>query len=584
MAWKTSTTASAGEIGPEWFDEQEYSGLSVYGMIFELLDNSLEHRVKTPKHYPLEIIVQVVQSKTNKMEADIIRVVDNGTGMAKKIIPKAFSPYGMAQYYSSDPAALSEHGMGMKKALRGLGSNHKIITKQAKKAAWKIETDDIRYMPTKTPPTLESNALFTFNEHTYDHGTYIEITNLSSEARDLLYKSGAHQEFEKNLMWAIGQRYRNFLSQSYFTAGKFCLQRLDHTGKLVEEIEIEPVRPVYYFNPVGTHGKPWFSNHNIKSDILGEWEAKVTFGFAPRQVEKEWDHITDDAPMKGHPYYSSRRGAGFDITRKGIVLQTGFFEKENRFSSAYIIQEWSNVYTHVRGNITLVHGFVSKEEKTGVKSDDAWKECCRKIREILNGDLAGPKNKENATEVNWLGPDYAGYKKSKTDEDKNEENYRMGFINQYNGESISLTGYSETRELVFPKRGEKIARQHLQGFDVGIPDIVISKKRKPLEKNTIICEVKAPDYSIRGIDVYQLFCYMQEKGVHWGVMIGDSLADGAEEAINQIQNQPITGPKGEKMSWWKRRKLGNKGRYVIGFYSCKNGIGLHHTQDTVLKE
>jgi len=581
--WTKHSTVSKGSIGEEWFDEQQFSGLTLHGMIFELLDNSLQHRIKIPKHHPLHITVQVIQSKLNKKEASKIRIIDNGSGIPEKIIPKAFSPYGMAQVYSSDPEALSEHGMGMKKALRGLGSVHKIVTKEQGKAAFLIETDDIKKMPTPKRVYLQTSPKFDFLTHKYDHGTFIEIEDLSSEARDLLYKSGQEQRFEKNLRWAIGQRYRTFLSQDYLiSGGSFELQRLDHNEKVIETCVIEPIAPTLYWNPVGKNERYWFSNHVIKSDIIGEWEAKISFGYAPRKTKKEWDYVKDSPPIRGHPYYSSRRGAGFDIMRKGIVLQTGFFEQEG--DSPYVIKEWSNVYTAARGIINLVHGFSSKEEKTGVKNNEAWKECITKIRDIMEGKIAGPKNKEKVATVNWLGKDYAGYKPKGDDEDANEDTYRIGFINQYNTSKtgLAITGFGDqTRDIVFPPRSDKKATEHPPNWKVGIPDVYISRESSK-GSDDLICEVKAPGVSIIGVHVYQLFCYMQEKGVAWGLLIGDDLTAGAKEAIRHIQNQNVTGPEGVTLRRGKRKKLGNKGRYVIGFYPCSDGTGLHGTQDKIL--
>ena len=104
-----------------------------------------------------------------------------------------------------------------------------------------------------------------------------------------------------------------------------------------------------------------------------------------------------------------------------------------------------------------------------------------------------------------------------------------------------------------------------------------------VKKDTILCEVKGPGHKIIGKDVYQLLCYMQEKGVAFGLLIGDELNPSAESAIKHIQNQYVTGPNGVPLGWWKRRKLGNKGKYVIGFYPSDSGNNFHPNKDSIIE-
>ena len=163
----------------------------------------------------------------------------------------------------------------------------------------------------------------------------------------------------------------------------------------------------------------------------------------PRQSEGEWEQFGDKPPIRGHPYFSSIRAAGFDIERKGIVLQTAFWAEEKGSEGAFIIKERSNVFTHVRGKIILTSGFRSREEKTGVLVDRAWIECTTAIREILQGKVAGPPGKDRATLVNWLGSEYLGYRPpDEPEEEVLEDHYRRGFINKYNLSSV----FNRTRE------------------------------------------------------------------------------------------------------------------------------------------
>jgi len=559
-------------------------------MIFELVDNCLQHRFDTPNSFPLQIVIQAVESSYDKNLASEIRVIDNGKGMEESIIPKAFSPYGMSQYYTAtDPTSLSEHGMGMKKALRGLGSQHTIVTKQDGKQAFKITTDDIKKFPTATPPTLSVVPTYQFLTHGDSHGTEIVISGLSDGAKDILFRSKQAMSFEKNLLWALGQRYRNFLTRPYFRSvgsGIF-LERLSSAGKSENVLQVEPIDYSLYWNPVGKNTKPWFSNYKIESDIPGEWEAKVTLGLAPRQSEGEWEELGESPPMKGHPYYSSRRAAGFDIERKGLVLQTAFWAEEKGSEGAYLAKEWSNVFTHVRGKIILTSGFRSREEKTGVLNDKAWKECCGAIREILRGETPGPTGKGGLTTVNWLGQDYLGYRPpDDPDEAILEDHYRRGFINKYNlsVEDVPLTGYGKNTGFVFPRRKDRRANEHPGDFKVGEPDIIMLPDSGEVNNDTILCEVKGPEYKILGRDVYQLLCYMQEKGVAFGLLIGDSLSRSAKSAIEHVQNQYVTGPNGVPLGWWKRRKLGNKGKYVIGFYPSDSGNNFHPNKDSIIEQ
>ena len=580
VTWSSHTVPAAGSIGPEWFDEQQFSGLSMYGMLFELIDNSIQHRYKTPKHHPLQIVIQAIQSSGDPYIAEKIRIIDNGTGISEKIIPKAFSPYGMSQYYSSDPASLSEHGMGMKKALRGLGSEHRIFTKQNKKKTFLITSDDIRLMPTKTPPTLKTSKSFKFPIHGESHGTIIEITKLEDIAEGILYKSGQRMDFEKRLKWALGQRYRYFLSENYFEMGYLKLQRLDHKGKLLEEIDVEPLFPTYYWNPFGNHTKPWFKSHQIKSDIPGEWEAAFTMGFAPRSKDEWADTTLKRSPLKGHPYYVASERLGFDIVRKGIVLQTGFFVAEK--GAPGISASYNPVLNYIRGEIFLKEGFKSKEEKVGIHVDRKWRECINKITEILKGQIAGPKGPDGKKTNNWMS-DYVSYKPSQDDEERDESNYRIGVINKINASKPKLVGIRANHSTIFPAIGDKTAEEHPPGWEVGEPDILIRVQgQQDISPDSIVGEVKAPETNIRGIHVYQLFCYMQEKGLKYGIIVGDGpLQAGANAAIDHIQNQYVTGPKGEKLGRLKQRR---RGKYVISFWDARDSyLGIHATNDRILE-
>ena len=361
--WKAEKTPSAGIIGPEWFDQKEYSNLSVLGMVYELLDNSIYHRVKTKNDYPLKIEISIIEDKNNPKRIHELRIEDNASGMEVNIIPLAFSPYGMSRHYSKDPEALSEHGLGMKAALRGLAETHVIHTSHISDSkTFEITTDDIRYFPTPSPPTLRSTTANVFS-HGYNHGTIIRMWNLTEKAQELGWFSDNKKKnnFSKMLSWNLGQRYRNFLMQPYFRqpdTGIF-LCRYDHTGKnLLDRVKVEREEPRYWGHQISKKkGTPWFKLHTVQSPDGGKtWKARFTLGQSPKDKE-EWTSLGEKPPIQTHPYYVSKANRGFDVLRKGIVLEPKFFVDKNHRNIGSFAKSESAVFNFVRGEIWLDYGF-----------------------------------------------------------------------------------------------------------------------------------------------------------------------------------------------------------------------------------
>lgn len=570
--WVTSGTPVEGGTGEHWFDEQQYSGLTVHGMLFELIDNSIQHRVKLPKDKPLTIHIDVHDSSVSATKLEKIVITDNAGGMEHSMIGKFFSPYHMANHWSNkDSDSLSEHGIGMKTAIRGLGSKHEIFTRaDGESKTTKITTEDIRKIP-GGEVILPQNTSFKF-DHGEDHGTMITITDLETKARDLGYSSGKQKNFEKAFLWAVGQRYRNFLMQKYLNSssggGGIYLRRFDSSGKEIFCEEVGGIYPHYYFNPSKNNGKPWFKNHPIESDDGGvSWKAKFTMGWAPRDKD-EYAQLGISPPIQSHPYYVS--GAyGFDIVRNGIVIQPNFFKQVG--DEPGIVKGHSNVHTRVRGEIILVSGFSSKKEKTGVYVDDNWASLVKKISQILNGEIDGPKPPDFKTTAShtkdWMDA-YVDYKPP-PDKDLDEKNYRIGVINFFNDPETKPNLSNIDKSVNFPKIIK--AEEHV-GTGVGQTDILINS---PSADDMICAEVKAPGIKIAGKDVYQCLCYMQDKGIKYGLMVGDDLLPSAKQAINNIENQKATKPNGMPAPF-----LGKK--YHFGFWSPTKH-GMSSKTETILK-
>ena len=168
---------------------------------------------------------------------------------------------------------------------------------------------------------------------------------------------------------------------------------------------IENVRalgPLYFDRRNGTPNQAMLAETTITDD-RGEWEVKFTAGRYP-ETEDEWtkmitanpgfaDRRVDAKANDGEPYKRKAENCGFDIIRRGIVLERGFLEAAP-FDVPFCIgkdlptdgiRTWNNDFQYLIGQIIITKGFQSGTQKTKMARDRHFKEMCAKISDILYG-------------------------------------------------------------------------------------------------------------------------------------------------------------------------------------------------------
>ncbi|MGB2038626.1 MAG: ATP-binding protein, partial [Candidatus Poseidoniaceae archaeon] len=317
------------QLGEEWFEDLDASSLDCFGCLFELMDNSIFH---AEEHVPMNIEINV-HMKENQQEGDLvekIEIIDNGCGIDSTIIFAALSPWGRKGLNDEDNP--SEHGMGMKYGISGLGKNFTLETKTRRDTHSKIVTQEtcklmVRHIAQNLGPVvLEENIV------TWDHGTRITITNCNEKGHELGFKVSAADTL-RDAALEISNRYRRFIPNKLHP-DNFSIKRIDHQGNVIYDYSlISGYKPIYYFNPFQDELKlPIIDRFPLEpEDGSNRWYATLTFGVAPSEIE--WNtHFTEEEQQKRNRQYDLYKvktsGGGFDVVYKDLVLQREYLTKD----------------------------------------------------------------------------------------------------------------------------------------------------------------------------------------------------------------------------------------------------------------
>lgn len=555
---------------PGWWDDLTKSQLDAFGCIYELVDNSVGHQYFSNPNNPdsevkLNIDILLFESPNDTSMPEKIVLRDNAKGISRDILDRAISMWGMTG--SHDDENISEHGCGMKYGMRGLGRNVTVITKTADSPkAIKFTTEDILAMteggfrPTYVNLPHEGFEL--------DHGTQITITELTDNGKWLGRKDGYMDRFHNYLLKGLGHRYQILLPTRFSLADGegLRLHRILANGNAPIIRNVHALGPLYYDRRNGIANQPMIGETTI-SDDRDEWEVKFTAGRYP-ETEDEWtkmitanagfaDRRVEAKANDGEPYKRKAENCGFDIVRRGIVLERGFLEAAP-FDVPFCIgkdlptdgiRTWNNDFQYLIGQIIITKGFQSGTQKTKMARDRHFAEMCAKISDILYGQtefnnpvIGQPNIKEKFLKMHIRG---SGTK------NRSEAEFEAGLVENWRKDGYTkITGEgsrasAENENLMFPDfKNEDIFRQVWDG--PGRVDILINENTG--KKEDIVCvEVKKGE--AYGLDVYQLLMYMDEHNTKWGILAACGFKDGAVKARTQINQQRRT-----KKWFWKRKK------------------------------
>lgn len=350
---------------------------------------------------------------------------------------------------------------------------------------------DLEYIATKTKDDDEAiiieelkfgDILPKTTEVEWNHGTEICLTNLNSIVKK------TQQSYTKSISTYLGARYRRFLKSENpilkLKIKMYDLDDIDDEGnpQLMQQWRVTEVRPVY-FHPNERCNKPVILKKKFNGD---NWEAEFTFGYAPK--EEEYEVMGLEPPKQYEPYKVSLTKQGFDIIRNDRVI---IF---HQLSELDIVPSQHNKYNLIRGEIDLLDGFTTAITKNNIIADKNFYELISEITEFL---------KDN------------DYLKKKTYPDELPEKLlRDRLADQLKTHSMPML------------RKDEVQTEYSIGALNGYVDILADGEA---------WELKTKEAT--GLDIYQLFAYMDMGELEVGFLVAPSFSTGAEEAMNFINDK-----------------------------------------------
>lgn len=305
----------------------------------------------------------------------------------------------------------------------------------------------------------------------FEHGTEIKVRNINSIV------PANTQKYTQNIVGFLGARYRRFLKKDN--------PKMDLSIKLIDldnstksnTWNINAVEPIY-FHANNRKNEPMIDKQTLKGR---NWEAKLTFGYAPN--DKQYEDLGLEAPKNYMPYYVSINKQGLDIINNDRVI------KFHQLSEINLVSTRHNKFNYIRGEIDLIKGFTTAITKNNVIQDNNFVELIEKIKEILH-------KKEYLDKKT-----YPGEIPEKLLRDR-------------------LKKFFKTSKLY--KKNNVQTEYCIEGLG-GYVDILADGEPWELKTN-----------DADGLDVYQLFAYMDMGNFDKGYLVAKSFKTGAESAAKFI--------------------------------------------------
>jgi hypothetical protein len=517
----------------KWWDDLYHSKLKAQDCIYELVDNSIGHmQVNAGEPMKLNVEITITESARDSQIAEKIEIKDNAKGISKDELGAVLSMWGKTGEH--DDENISEHGCGMKYGIRGLGKKVKIITKTKESPlALVIDTEDILSMDTNGfHPKIQRVD--------FEHGTHIIITELESQGENL-----ARTKYQKQIDLVrsdLGCRYQRILTSKFNTeddnGGLRIIRKLSNGNPDVVD-KVKSLKPVYFCT---RDNAPNYSLKVILEDPRGEWKATVYAGEYPdydddmNEMSAAWKMIQDaqgknfvnERRVKSkdgyhpEPYKRTSSNSGFDIIRRGIVVERGFLSGESPYRIGEIDQ-WNNDYNPLIGQIIIEKGFSTGTQKIGITRDRHFEELCSMLTPVLYGEADFVKIDGNTHRQNFLGKTIRGT----SAKHKTEEELEAGIVAML--KKPDAQRITTDKGEVFPKFDtDDIFRQVWSG--PGRADIIVNEASKKYD--TVVIEVKKGDAI--GQDAYQLLMYMHDHNTNYGILAAEGKRDGFEKACSNI--------------------------------------------------
>lgn len=315
-------------------------------------------------------------------------------------------------------------------------------------------------------------------DYEWNHGTEICVHDLNSIVPT------SQQSYTMHVIPYLEAKYRRFFKSDN--------PKVQLTIKLVDtdqidekenplEIQIWKLREVkqIYFHPNKRVNKPIYHNKEFKGK---GWKAKFTFGYAP--TEEEYEELGLEVPKTYYPYAVSIKKQGFDIISHDRVINF------TQFHELGFINVPHNNYNYIRGEIDLISGFSTSTTKNFILRNENFEELLNQIKSFL---------------------EEKGLLERKNDPDELPEKLLRDRL------AIHLKG-----KTIDPKKDVK-TEYTVEGL-AGVVDVLADKEAWELKKG-----------QASGLDIYQLFAYMDMGRIEKGYLVAKSFTTGANTAADFIK-------------------------------------------------
>jgi hypothetical protein len=218
------------------------------------------------------------------------------------------------------------------------------------------------------------------------------------------------------------------------------------------------------------------------------WKAELTFGYAP--TDEELKELGISELPHYHPYKVSISKQGLDIILHDRVILF------HQLSELGIVSVRHNDYNPIRGEITLLQGFSTAITKNSIMFDEHFAGCIEQIKEFLTG-----KGEEGASS-------YIRLKRYPSELPEALLRDRLAnwlLNNPVNKKKDVKTEYS------------------IEGL-AGNIDILADNEAWEVKRD-----------QANGLDVYQLFAYMDMGNIDKGYLVASTFATGASAAADFIK-------------------------------------------------
>lgn len=300
------------------------------------------------------------------------------------------------------------------------------------------------------------------------------------------------QSITMTLVPYLGARYRRFLKPDNKLLDILIFTKKVENNSILYSWEVEEYKPIY-FHPSTRTNKPVILNRKIGGS---GWKAEITFGYAP--ADEEFKELGIDNFPHYHPYKVSLAKQGLDIILYDRVVLF------HQLSELGIVTVRDPHYNLIRGEISLLEGFSTAITKNSIIYNDHFRDCINDVKGILLG-----KGEDDSS--NYI-------RQRKYPKELPENLLRDRLANWLENNPIN-------------KREDVKTEYAVEGL-AGSIDILADGEA---------WEIKRDHAS--GLDVYQLFAYMDMGQIQKGYLVAGNFSTGAKVAkdfINKHHQKQIT--------------------------------------------